>query len=249
LKKTFFILSAVLVFYSFLVIISKPAVVAYLKKKIEHTKAGSTISAVEVRLYYGPWSLLCLRAAGEVSIKAFEYEKFKAQNIKAKLRWEGKYIYLDSLTAQSLKGTVDGRGKTKLGVPLKYVLYLNFTNLDLGRFVEDFELMDKFLLTGLLNGRVTLVGTGKNIHILNGNFTSLLSGGDLTIKDTRFLENMALSSKIPTNLVVDSFKNYHYNKGLVRTFMDHGDLGFNVTLEGDGGKRDLKVILHNFSLN
>jgi hypothetical protein len=249
MKKAFIILSALVLLYVVLVIASKPTVVSYLKKKIEHSTPDSQISGASVDLNYSPWSLLCLKASGAILINSFKHDKFKAQNIKVHFKWARSQIYLGPIEAKVLEGTVNGDGTIQLGNPLNYVLKLNFANLDLSRFVEDFELKDKFLLVGLLNGKITLSGAGKNFRILNGDFSPPVNGGDLTISDTQFLKNMAVSSKLPSDLVVDSFKNYHYNTGQVQMFLEHGDLNFNVSLEGVSGKRELKVVVHDFNLN
>ena len=103
-------------------------------------------------------------------------------------------------------------------------------------------------MTGMLNGSLIINGIGKNINVITGDLTSSTDGGNVTITDTGFLENMARNSKLPTNVVVDSFKDYHYNVGLVKMFLDHGDLNMNVDLDGARGKRNLKVDLHDFNL-
>ncbi len=248
MKKTILLLAVLLVIVMASAIFIKPVLVAFIKKKMEHALANSTVSIEEVNLYYSPLSLLRQRATGDVLIKKFQYGKFTARNIRARLRWEGRNVFLDALSGYLLNGMADGKGSLTLGGPPRYSAQLNFTNLDLVAFVKDFELKEKVEMTGMLSGKVTLKGMGNNINILNGNFDSSPGGGNVTIKDTQFLENMARSSKLPPNIVVDSFKDYHYNVGLVRMLLDHGDLVLDVALDGVTGKRNLEIDLHEFSL-
>ncbi len=249
MKKIIFFIAALLIIVTASAIFIKPALVAFAKKKMEHALPDSTVSIEEINLYYSPWSLLWQKATGDVLIKKFQYGKFTAENIRAKLRWEGRFVFLDALFGQVLNGTVNGKGSLIIGEQPRYLIQLNFTNLDLAGFVKDFELKDKVEMTGMLSGNVTLNGIGKNINILNGDFAASAGGGNVTIKDTRFLENMARSSKLPANIVVDSFKDYHYNIGLARMLLDKGDLVLDVALDGATGKRNLKIDLHEFNLN
>ncbi len=248
MKKIIFFIAVPLIIVTVSAIFIKPALVAFAKNKMEHAIPDSTVSIEAINLYYSPWSLLWQRATGDVLIRKFQYGKFTAQNIMAKLRWKGKHVFLDALSGHLLNGTVKGKGSLTLGGGSRYLIQLNFTNLDLADFVKDFELKEKVEMTGMLSGTMTLKGTGNNIDILNGNFNSSPGGGNVTIKDTQFLENMARSSKLPPNIVVDSFKDYHYNVGLVRMLLDRGDLVLDVALDGVTGKRNLKMDLHEFSL-
>jgi hypothetical protein len=248
MKKIILFIAAFLIIVIASAIFFKPALVAFAKNSMEHAIDGSTVSIDKINFYYSPWSLLQLTATGYVHIQKFQYDKFTVQNIKLKLRWKGRYVFLDALNGEVLKGTVDGQGRLKIGEPLRYLIQLNFSNIDLVSFVKDFELTEKVEMTGMLSGTMVLNGVGKNIKILNGNFTASALGGNMTIKDTGFLENMAQSSRLPANIVVDSFKDYHYNTGLVRMFLEKGDLVLAVFLEGATGKRNLKIDLHDFGL-
>ncbi len=248
MKKTIFFIASLLIIVTVSAILIKPMLVAFAKKKMEHAIPDSTVSIDEVKLYYSPWSLLRQMAAGDVLIKKFQHGKFMAENIKLKLRWKGMYVFLDALSGQVLNGTVDGKGRLTIGKQPRYLIQLNFASLDLDSFVKDFELKEKVEMTGMLSGNMTLSGIGKDINILNGDFSTSAGGGNVTIKDTRFLEDMARSSKLPANIVVDSFKDYHYNNGLLQMFLDKGDLVLDVALDGAKGKRNLKIDLHEFSL-
>ena len=62
------------------------------------------------------------------------------------------------------------------------------------------------------------------------------------------LENMARDTKQPLDLLVESFKDYQYNIGTIKLFLDHNNLTLDIVLDGEAGKRELKIILHDFSI-
>jgi hypothetical protein len=70
----------------------------------------------------------------------------------------------------------------------------------------------------------------------------------LTIKDSGYLENMARSSGQSLDILVESLKNYHYNSGVAKLSLERNNFIFDIFLEGETGKRNLKVTLHDFNL-
>jgi len=118
--------------------------------------------------------------------------------------------------------------------------------VNLEKFINDFELDEKFQMTGVLSGHLVLNGNGGDINILNGDFFMAEKGGTLIIKDTRFLENIARSSDQSFEILVESFKNYHYNNGKIKILLKQEKLILDMVLDGEAGKRDLNITLHNF---
>jgi hypothetical protein len=47
---------------------------------------------------------------------------------------------------------------------------------------------------------------------------------------------------------VESFKDYHYNTALMKLSFDKGNIILDVALEGEAGKRNLSIVLHDFKL-
>ncbi|MGD9015028.1 MAG: YdbH domain-containing protein, partial [Candidatus Omnitrophota bacterium] len=125
---------------------------------------------------------------------------------------------------------------------------LKFVNLDLETLVHDFGLNKKVELSGKLTGRLNFQGAGLNLHALNGDFSSAEYGGRLIIKDTQFLENLARNSKQPLDIFVESFQDYEYNTGIIRLALDKGNLILDIALDGEAGKRNLNITLHDFRL-
>lgn len=185
---------------------------------------------------------------GNLFVHKLQYDKLKIADIAAKARIEGKDFVLDSLSGQVLDGKFAGELTLKFGPSPAYLANLKFINLDLARFIADYNLKEKFQMSGKLGGEISFKGQGLMINILNGNFSAVAPGGMLIIQDASFLENIAKSSQQPLDIVVESFKNYHYNMGVVKLFLDKGNLILDMALDGETGKRNINITLHEFSL-
>lgn len=185
---------------------------------------------------------------GDFYIQKLQYDKFKVADIKSRVRLEDKNLFLDSLSAQTLNGQIGGDLSFKMDRDQEYLANLKFINLDVEKFVNDFNLNEKFQMSGRLGGSLFLNGRGANINILSGDLSATKSGGTLVIKDTEFLEKVARNSNQPLDIVVESFKNYRYNKGAIKLSLDKGDLILDVALDGETGKRNLNITVHDFRL-
>jgi hypothetical protein len=113
--------------------------------------------------------------------------------------------------------------------------------------MEEFALNEKAGVSGKVSGFLKLRGDARKLDLIEGNLNSGKEGGILTIKDTKFLENLARSSGQALDLVVESFKNYRYNTGKTALFLEQNNLIFRVDLEGSAGKRSLNITLHDFN--
>lgn len=189
---------------------------------------------------------------GNFSIAQMKYDKLRVTDIKGKLKLEDMVLSLYGVSARTLDGDLQGdlQGDLDLKINQKaqYTLNLKCADLDIERFVRDFNLREKFDMSGRLNGELRLEGKGAHLEILGGNFSTLKPGGTLVIRDTKFLENMARNSRQPLDLLVESFKNYRYNTGVMSLSFEEGNIILKIELEGEAGKRNLEVVLHDFSL-
>jgi hypothetical protein len=70
----------------------------------------------------------------------------------------------------------------------------------------------------------------------------------LIIKDAQVLKNLASNTNQSADLLMENFQNYHYNIGALKLFLDNGNLILDAALDGETGKRDLNIVLHDFSL-
>lgn len=185
-------------------------------------------------------------APGDFFVGSMQYNKAKIEEIKSMARLEGNSLSLESLSAKVLGGKLEGNLLFKIVKNIEYSAKLKFIDLDLNALVNDFNLKERFQMTGRLGGNLSLSGSNAKINILNGDFLTFEPGGTLEIKESNFLEKMARSSGQALDIVVESFKNYRYNNGIMKLDLDKGNLILDVGLEGLRGKRNFNIIIHNF---
>jgi hypothetical protein len=185
---------------------------------------------------------------GEVGCAEFKYEKLRVKDIKGKSSLKKETLRFDSLSGQLLSGSFKGDSFVLLNSSLGYQAKTDFSNLDLGTFMKDFALNEKAEVSGTVSGFLELRGDSRKFEVMEGNLDSSKEGGTLTIKDTKFLENMARSSGQALDLVVESFKNYRYNTAKITLFLKDNNLVFLIDLNGSAGKRTLDITLHDFNL-
>lgn len=168
------------------------------------------------------------------------------QDIQGKARLDGRRLSLDSVSAKIFDGTVEGNGSVFLDNRLEYSLNIRYRGIDIDSLVNDLNLKEKFTMSGELNGSTLLKGNNLDLQIINGDISAVEPGGVLTINDTGFLENLAQSSQQPLDILREGFKEYQYNTGIIKLYLQEGSLVLDISLNGDSGRRDLMVTLHNF---
>ncbi len=184
-----------------------------------------------------------------LDIAEIKFGKIGIKKIKAKATLEEQNLFLDSLSADFLGGKIEGDLAFKIDTDFQYAANLNFINLDGDTFVKTLNLGEKFNLSGRLGGTLNLRGNGSGIEAINGDFSANEPGGVLTVKDEQYLKDVARNSNQPLEILLESFKNYHYNKGVMSLRLDGGNLVMDIVLNGQSGKFNLKVIIHDFKLN
>lgn len=188
------------------------------------------------------------QSAGSLLIHQIQYNKLKIDELRGQARLKNKLLFLDDLSAQAFSGIIQGNLNIALDGNYGYLMNLKFINLDTEAFVEDFNLNEKIKMSGKLSGQLTLQGKGLDFQAINGDFSDVSGGGVLTIKDAKFLESIARSSKQPLDLLVESFKDYHYNKAVMKLYQDNGNLNFDLAMDSEAGKRNLSIAVHDFKL-
>lgn len=206
-----------------------------LKFKLEEVSFGPValkeLELSDILIHLTPRKVQVL---GDLSIPQIKYQKAKIGPIQARLKIDGKVLYLDSLTAQIFNGKAKGWISLNLDKRMDYQAALNFIDLDMDRFIRDFDLKERFQMTGTLGGEASLTGSGATIQRLEGDLETSQAGGKLTITDKRILENLARTSQQSLDILVESFKNYYYNIGIVKLGMEEGNLVLDVRLDGKG---------------
>lgn len=184
-------------------------------------------------------------AKGSLTVKKIKYNDAVIRDLEGVLRIDKGVLFADSLTARLFNGGLSGNFKADLDKDGEFSMVLTSAGLNLVTFVEDFKLGDKFQATGKLNGSISLSGKVPGITDIKGAFSTDAPGGTLVIKDTRFLENMSRNSGQSFDILMESFKNYRYNIGIIKASLDKGNLVLDIMLDGGAGKRTFDVILHD----
>lgn len=185
---------------------------------------------------------------GAFSVKELRYGKAKMEEITGRPGFKGETIFLNALTAKVLDGRIEGNVAVALTKTMEYTGTLECINLNLDTFVNDFDLKERLLLNGTLTGTVTFKGDSFALKGLSGELRAGVSGGTMNIKDAAFAQGLAKDQQQPLDIFVESLKNYHYNKGSLRVGLQEKNLLLGVALEGESGKRDLNIIVHDFNL-
>ena len=185
--------------------------------------------------------------AGEFYIKGIKYNNLKIADVTGKSELKGKLLRVRPLSVSFLGGNVEGEFNITLDQDMDYNLSLDTQGMEIKRFVDDMKLNEKFDMTGRLAGAFYLSGRGQDIKDIKGDFNTDAPGGVLIIKDKTFLENVAKQSNQSLDIIVESFRNYNYNKGTVKLSAETGNLVMDLKLEGNSGKRGLTIILHDFN--
>lgn len=183
---------------------------------------------------------------GKLEVSEAGYNKLKIRQIKSSAGLKGKDLIFPTLSGRLLCGDFSGNVSLILDEGIRYFAKLNFSALDLGCYVKDFELEEKFSMAGKLSGSLAMEGKDGAFRVVNGALSVSQEGGTLVIKDNRFLENLAQRSEKSLNILVEGFKDYHYNIGVIKLFLEKENLVFNIGLEGEKGRRNIEVVLHGF---
>lgn len=185
---------------------------------------------------------------GELYIEEATYNKLKLKKIQGKVSLDGHNLIFHPISARALNGEIQGNLTLGLDEETGYTLDLKTQRLSLTTLVDDFNWNEKFQLSGSLGGSLNLEGKGYKPIALAGNFSVSEPGGSLTIKDKRFLENMARNTGQSLDLLIESFKDYHYNIGSLKLTLRERDLWLEIALDGPQGRRNLTITVHDFKL-
>lgn len=185
---------------------------------------------------------------GYFSVTGLKYDKLGISDIRGTVELGDMKLVLSDITGRMLNGDIKGDLELSKGKEVRYAAHIRGVALDIATLVLDFEWQDKFEMSGKLSGDLELKGSGVRLEKLEGNFSALAPGGELLIKDAKFLDNMAQNAQKPLDLLVESFRNYSYNTGMAVAGLQDGNIVLNVDLRGEAGKRNLNIILHDFKL-
>lgn len=206
------------------------------------------IKLKQAEIHYQPISLLKGNALFSFLGLDCDFGKLRLSKCSGRVVLRGRRADLDLSSCDLFGGKISGSAKLGLNRHLVYSAELNVSGIKPDDFIKDFELGEKFRMSGNLSGTARIEGKGGDIEILSGSLQAARPGGALVITDRSFLENIARASGQSFEMLVESFKDYHYNTGIAELSLDKGNLIFDITLDGESGRRKLDIVVHDFSL-
>ncbi len=182
---------------------------------------------------------------GEFRLVRIGYNKLKATGITARADLFNNVVTLTGISLDLLEGKVMGQASFKLGPVPEYFLSLKASGVSLERLSRDLEFGERFQATGMLKGSLRLKGEGAVFRVLDGDFSAEEPGGTLEVRDPELLRRIAASTSQPLDILMENFRDYHYNTGMFKAGLDGGNVVLNAEFEGEAGKRSLTIVLHD----
>jgi hypothetical protein len=195
----------------------------------------------EVNIYFSPFSIIkgnVLKVQFKEPLIKINFAKKSVSDFKSYLKLKPQRAFLiNSLELSNLDLSLESK---EFNLIAKASLSLDF----LGQLINYLDIN----IESFDSQQFHLENTSLKANQAQSfrNFSIGLGSGTLTIKDNKFLENMAKNSGEPLDILVESFKNYRYNTGLMRVALDGRNLGFEISLDGETGKRNLNIVIHDF---
>ncbi|MDD4013718.1 MAG: hypothetical protein PHW14_05970 [Candidatus Omnitrophica bacterium] len=181
----------------------------------------------------------------EFAVESLVSGKFRISDVEGVLRQKGiTGIEIGSFSGKMFGGALSGYGAAGRAAG-GYTMDLVADGVDMAKATMELGLGDKIDLAGIMNGDISLKGRFSGPELLTGSLSLASKAGTLLVKDKRFFEMVAEKTRQPLEIVKASFEDYEYTTGTVNLDLDGKDLIMTVYLEGDKGKRDIKVILHD----
>ena len=201
-------------------------------------------------LAYGPWRVERAEAVVDrnrrsfLSVGSLAFDKLKVNGVSARVSFEGDSLVLSQGTAAVLGGTVGFDALLPTRPPWAYQATLRLKDIDVAVLVNDFEWQEKVKASGLLDGAVSVDAGLGAAGMVHGRMLASPSGGEVSVLDQTFLENLARWSKQPVGLISESFREYRYQSGSLTVDSQGSDLVLEASLSGAQGKRDLTIVVH-----
>ncbi len=182
---------------------------------------------------------------GHLSIEKLTFNKLKIDNIQGRITAQNDSLRVEPLSASLVNGNLNGSCDIEIAHGFNYQASLDLLSLDMDKFTKDFELQKKMTANGLLTGKIKLSGDFSGLKSLSGDLSASEKGGDLVIQDQDFLNYLAQNVHQPIELVEAGFKEYHFDTAALSLAMEGHDINFLVNLNGQKGKRDFEIKLHD----
>jgi len=183
---------------------------------------------------------------GALSVEAVSMKKIKLSAIQARIDATQEKIDIPEFNLTAFGGSIKGDAEAALssGSGMNFIVKLTGGNVDLQQLNEDFELKDKFEVTGLCDFYLTAKGDSTGLTELDGNLNTHEGGGKFVITDKQSLNKLDLSKDVSFDLALESLKNYQYDKGNAKVYIEDGNIVLHMLMDGESGARDLKFVYH-----
>lgn len=185
---------------------------------------------------------------GEFYINNISYDKIKITDIKGNARLNDNVVLISPLYAEVFNGKLRGSATFFLDKTLRYLLNVKAYSIPIDTIIKEFNLSRRINMSGNLNGDIILQGNGVTLSAVKGALNIVEPGGILSINDTNFLNTIAQNTKQSLEMVMENFNNYRYNNGKIDISLEGDNLILKITLEGNQGKRNLSIVLHNVKI-
>ncbi len=209
-------------------------------------KGQQILKAGEVRFDFTLLSLYSERRADFSVRDVTVIDKLKIDRASGLARFERGVLAIGNISVMVLGGVIEGGALIKPGRQASSSVALDVKGVRLEKLIETFKLGEKLDLTGSVSGAIRLSGEGASLMSLKGKLETSPEGGTLTINDKKWLDAIAKYAGQDVGVIVESFRNYRYNIGKADLKLEGSAVVMDVHLEGDAGKRDLVVALHDF---
>ncbi|MDD5439596.1 MAG: YdbH domain-containing protein [Candidatus Omnitrophica bacterium] len=213
-----------------------------LRARVEELKVG----LFEVRRGYA--TIPSSAERGTVRADTLAFGKAALEKVRGNAFIRQNTLLVTPFRASLFGGGLNGTFELDINRLFAFRLIARGNRIDLGRIVSDFDLGKKFQLEGEARGSVRAEGTVQGLTVLEGDFSSLVPGGYLTITDDAILKDIADRSKQDITIIMDSFRKYHYNSASARIGLQRDNIVVGANMEGEAGKRDLEIVLHNMGI-
>lgn len=182
--------------------------------------------------------------AGTFECEKASYDKAQMTALRAAVRLKGRTLALDNLSADLFGGKVSGGAAIALDAA-PHELMVKAGGLDVDKMFGELDISKKVRMTGIVSGDLAMKIKTAALTSLKGVFAASKEGGTLVIADEAILEAVAERTGQPLDIIRDSFKDYRYTSGTVGLSLEEGSVVLEIALEGDKGKRNISVILHD----
>lgn len=182
---------------------------------------------------------------GAINLQKGRFDKLTVNDVSAEINLLGNVLDCPNFKFFAFGTKIEGRAGIFLSSQsVGYNLNVAAIGLDLAQLSQELSFKEKFEVTGLCDMALRASGQNEKLTELAGSFIALPGGGKFIIRDKRALKSVGTNDQVPLDLALESLKNYHYDKGRAKLYLEDGNIALNVLMEGAQGSRDLTFVFH-----